>query len=213
MIDLDGNEKTKTDRIGAAPTRPDPIVNATQRYVYHNANPNILPELRDVLIATPVQPDEFPYYYNEGSDSAWGIKNTEVATPSALKFDDTPRLPITFDSTQIPPVEPPGYTTFRTELVGVLDDGTESPNPTGLGFTWRSNSRYLIDPNLVIAGGAQYLGYLFGSPDGLPPVTYGGVSDIELFVPEPSTVAIAVLTMSSLNYFVSVPGTTPYQPV
>jgi hypothetical protein len=63
------------------------------------------------------------------------------------------------------------FNSFRTELVGVKDDGTEVP--TGLGFSWKCNS---LGANGL---GGIVLESVF-DPSTTPPVIAGGITDIEV---------------------------------
>lgn len=183
-LDDDGNLKTETGRSPESSTHFDPVQDPIARYVLYNSDSLVSSLQNPILLAAPPNVDSLPYYYNEGDynegDAAnreWGYKTK--TTSLSLEFSDSPMLPILFDAPYTPPGPVPDYiplhTHFKTELMGVMEDGTEKP--TELAFFWKSDARY----GWGITGGVEFLGYQSTEFHGdAPVVDIGGVFDVQV---------------------------------
>lgn len=181
QIDADGMLQTIDDRRTVTGSYIDPIAerpDLLSKYLYTNTDPAIDPQLAQVIITyrdsalpnstTGYWPDYAPGYWEEyegGADPSnpYSLYNETNTNFFRLHFEDSPRLPVTFDSpallfgpSNISPVSVPLFRTFRTELMGegnAMDvTANDPPILPGLGVSWRSNARFLGDPNVVIAG-------------------------------------------------------------
>jgi hypothetical protein len=156
--------------------RLDPIESSVELYKLTNGT-GITHTLRYYDRDTDIEviPDNLPYYYDDSDVPRVGI---------ALTFADKPSYPHDFN--------PHGaYRQFETELVGVMEDGTESNVRTGIKFRWKSNT--VTDPlsgRIFVDGDS--------SPGPIVGVVGGGIFDVEVLrsVPEPTTTAmITTLTL------------------
>jgi len=150
--------------------RIDPIPSSFDRYLVTNALGNTGHVGYDFV------PDDAPFYYNE---------STVVKAGNVLGFIDAPGYEASFNTNL-------AYREFRTELVGVTDDG--EAKETGIWFSWKSNVVYGD-----FAGNVQLIGYdSVLNPSKLPPVVGGEIFDVQVHVPEPSTVAMATIVAFAL---------------
>jgi hypothetical protein len=189
--DPDGTEMTRGDRGNPIPhAHLDPIVNvpgdATTRYLLVNTD-SVLnrPPEREYIVKYGFDPDRFDYYLQEGSGGIQGVNNSKYTTEFALKFEDSPSLPVSFDTNDGNYESEPPLTHYFVELVGVLPDGTESPIKTGVHFSYKSNLRHDVPPECLHV---SCHGRLFiyesteFSPD-LPPIVAGNIFDLQVFLP------------------------------
>lgn len=121
--------------------------------------------------------------YDDNKDPYWDedyVGVQEMPANERLHFEDSPSVDTRF-------FEPGEFMNFKTELVGVKADGTVVP--LGSGFTWKSNTTNVSDIiNLSTLNDGT-----------LPAVASGGVFDVQpYFVPEPNSLSILALVMSSL---------------
>lgn len=119
---------------------------------------------------------EEPYYNETPIDFTTpeisSVFDTRVTKFNSIEFFDAPRMESSF-------YEPGEFISFETELVGVRSDG--SIKPTGLGFTWKSNT------TTAGTGTAS-----FGNLEGIDLSSYvsGGIFDVELFSSSSDTAAV-----------------------
>jgi hypothetical protein len=102
------------------------------------------------------------------------------------------------------------YKMFRTELVGVRIDsfGVRTEVATGLGFTYRSNLRYVEGsvienhPGLYQDGAINQIRRfidVYDSSFDFLPVLDGGISDVSVFRPMPEPTTLFLLGMSAIT--------------
>jgi len=160
----------------------DPITTPPSNYQLTNQNGDTWP------IRAQFTPDLQDYYYNEKTGGSWDV-NQFTQSGFTLTFGDQPSTPAIYNLGLL-------NTTFKTELVGVDLNG--NPKPTGLEFTWKSNTVSIGSPEWLpvpINGGVTIMSGT--SNTGLEYVG-GGITDVEFAAPEPSTIALTSMWLVGL---------------
>lgn len=151
--------------------RIDPIDSSSLQYLVTNGTG------KTGHVGYDFVPDDAPFYYNE---------STVVKAGNVLGFIDAPGYEASFNTNL-------AYREFKTELVGVTADG--EARETGIWFSWKSNVVYGD-----FTGNVQLIGYdSVSDPSKLPPVIGGEIFDVQVHVPEPSTIAMTTIAALALT--------------